>query len=119
MTNSFLDVSCRLLEECERLGHTFGSFIDAQYVVTGVRSENADEATLAAIGAKTSLAQCDAEASADEMRVPYPLALSDDTRRLLAASFRALAVDLERDVPEKLGPAGYAFVKKFLGTEEG
>lgn len=37
-----------------------------------------------------------------EIRVPYPLLLSDNTRWLLAHALRALATDLEQHLPEAL-----------------
>lgn len=35
-----------------------------------------------------------------EQRTPFPLTLSDQTRRLLASGLRSLAEDLERDLPK-------------------
>lgn len=52
-----------------------------------------------------------------EERVPFPLALSDETRRLWAAGLRALAKDLERGVPAALSEEALDAARaRLLGT---
>lgn len=80
-----------LLIKSVRLG------VDCQYVITGVRSENVEQATLAELGAV--LAPEGAATAMRDVRTPFPIKLGDETRRLLSNALQAIAVDLVRDVP--------------------
>lgn len=50
-------------------------------------------------------------------RAPYPVALSDQTRRLLAQALRSLADDLVRDVPDRSAEVR-AMLNSFLGLPQ-
>lgn len=57
------------------------------------------------------------DAPADPVeRAPYPVALSDQTRRLLAQALHSLADDLVRDVPDRSAEVR-AILSSFLGLE--